>query len=323
MRQCKNNLTVTVDVQVLLRIAKHYKSSAPASVSGSLLGIDIEKPFKELRVTNSFGYKTTKSSLDANNASLVGGALLSAADLKGNSTPDDFTEFQYQVINTMAETRADANACGWYETTHHGNFLTEALIENQYAFQKEVSNAVVIVYDPFQLKVGNIGFKAYRLSDAAMKRRREAEDNEDEDFFASFPSDLLLEQVPIRVHVSPLVETLLLQYQTGGCNFEALDTDAISPSLERNVQLLLESLDEFSLQQREMQMYERQTRKAQKELQAKNQRIPKSVDTLNLSKQIQQHCQTIDEYAANSFGKLYMVSQTPDVKEVMLKLRGA
>lgn len=137
---------------------------------------------------------------------------------------------------------------------------------------------------------------------------------QEEDAFERFPSDDLLEQVPVKVHCSPLVETLLLQYH--GNNFECLDTDAISPALERSVQLLLESLDEFSLQQREMQLYERQSRNQKKD-QAKNMRVPKSVDTINLSKQIQEHCSTIDSYASDIFGKLYLVSESQEVKEAM------
>lgn len=313
VKYCTNDLTVCVDAQVLLRIAKHAKQNYPASASGSLLGIDVDsRDEKELRVTNCFGYRTAKGT---DTSALIGGALASEQNIAGTSA-DDFTEYQYQMLSALAETRADANACGWYESTHHGNFMNEALIENQYAFQKEVPNAVVIVYDPFQLKIGKSGFAAYRLSNEAMKRRKRAEDNDEEEAFDKFPSDKLLERVPITVHCSPLVETMLLQYQNN--NFDCLDTDSIAPALERNVQLLLESLDEFSLQQREMQMYERNTRKNQKD--QRNQRVPKSVDTLNLSKQIQEHCKNIDSYASDSFGKLFMVSESAEVRDVMTAL---
>ena len=61
-----------------------------------------------------------------------------------------------------------------YESTAQGNFLSEALIENQYQFQKEVPTAVVLVYDP-----AKISFKAFRLTDKAMKQRTNG-DGEDE-----------------------------------------------------------------------------------------------------------------------------------------------
>ena len=124
--------------------------------------------------------------------------------------------------------------------------------------------------------------------------------------------------MPIHIHSSPLIETLLLQQQK--TSFDAFDMDQMTPVLERNVQLLLESLDEYSLQQREMQMYEKQTRSA-KEKQAKSSRVPKAIDTLNLSMQIQEHCRTIDTAAIDSLGKLYMVSQTPEVESMMKALQ--
>lgn len=281
----KANFSVTVDAQVFLRIAKHAKQTFPASAAGSLLGLDTQR---EVRVTNCFAYK----------------------DKEENA---DFTDFQYEVLRTLGEVRIDANAVGWYESTHHGNFLNETLIESQYQFQKEVPSAVCIIYDPFQQKIGKCGFAAYRLTEEAMRRK----ETDEEDPFTNFPSEQLLEEVPITIHCSPLIETLLLQWQRP--SFESLDMDQSSPALERNVQLLLESLDEFGMQQRELQMYEKQSRAA-KEKQAKSSRIPKSIDTLNLSMQVLEHCRTIDTAARDSLGKLFMVSEKPELKNALKSL---
>lgn len=316
MKWCTNGQSVTVDVVALLRIAKHAKQTFKESQQqccGSLLGIDLND--KNLTVTNCFPYKSHKDV-----------STMPMMSFEATGQEIDSTEYQYEVINAVREVRGDANPCGWYECSSHGSFLSDSLVDNQYSFQKEVPNAVVIIYDPTKLKNGKTGFQAYRLSDAAFQKRRQADENEDDDAFEKFPSDLLFEQVPIRVHCSPQVETLLLNYSTdsSAANFkQSLDTDKIGESLERNVQLLLESLDEFSMQQREMQMYERQTRNAKKEQQQKNQRVPKALDTLNLSQQIQQHCATIHEASADSLGKLYMVSQGANIHNVINSLGGA
>ena len=74
-----------------------------------------------------------------------------------------------------------------------------------------------------------------------------------------FLSEDLLERVPLKVHCTPLLESLLLTQDQSGA-FESLDTDGLAPALERSVSLLLESLDDFSLQQREVQMFERHSR---------------------------------------------------------------
>lgn len=62
-------------------------------------------------------------------------------------------------------------------------------------------------------------------------------------------------------------------------------------------------------------MYERQTKK-QKEVVSKNQRVPKAVDTLNLSRQIQNHCASIDSYANDSLSKLYLVAPGDQPKQM-------
>ena len=67
--------------------------------------------------------------------------------------------------------------------------------------------------------------------------------------------------------------------------------------------LLLETVEEFTLQQRETQLYERAQR--QNKMTA-NQRVPKSIDALNLTKQIQEHSANLDNYCVNTFAKLYL-----------------
>jgi len=133
------------------------------------------------------------------------------------------------------------------------------------------------------------GFAAYRLTDLAMKRREAAENEDDADAFEGLASEDLLEEVKINIYSSPLIEHFLLSQQQAA-KFDSLDLDNVSPGLERNVQLLLESLDEFALQQREMQMHERNGRMSKDNKQKNNNsRVPKAVDTLNLSQQIQSH----------------------------------
>ncbi|CAD7967528.1 unnamed protein product [Amoebophrya sp. A25] len=320
------NSVVKIDALVFLRIAKHGKQMYPNSASGSLLGLDADDA---LRVTNCFAYKSREG------------------DVVGTKAGEEFLEYQYGMLKAIEEARGDANAVGWYETTHHGNFLSEALIEYQYQFQKEVPSAVVVVYEQSKQKQGKCGFAAYRLTEKAMKQRSMTGSNlagavegEEEDLFQDFPSSELLEEVPIMVHCSPLAETLLLQY-TGVATsaFDsgfsaAFDTSQTFSSMERNLSLLLESLEELSLQQREMNQFERMTR-VQKEKHLKNQqhRMPKTLDTLNLTQQIRTHCSSVDTQAQDTFSKLFLLSadkeeDTPNdfgpalsVRNVMEKLR--
>jgi len=221
----------------------------------------------------------------------------------GEEVDDTFRKYQEDMLEALGEIRQDANAIGWYESTHHGNFLNEAFIENQYMFQKAVPNAIVLVYDPFAQKTGQFGFKAFRLTNEAMEKK--ASGGEDE--FQQFPSDRLLLEIPIFIHSSPLIDTFLLQYcQEHATGDVALDTDNIASATEKNVQLLLDSVDEFQIQQRELSNYERQTRAAKEKI-MKGMRAPKTIDSLNLSQQIQKHCKGLDGYAQESYGKLELM----------------
>lgn len=126
---------------------------------------------------------------------------------------------------------------------------------------------------------------------------------------------LQLYQVPIKIYCSPYTEALLLGHVAKRKEGTAIDgitlqskgesheESAAGKGLERNVALLLETVEEFTLQQRETQMYERAQR--QNKMNA-NQRVPKSIDALNLTKQIQEHSSNLDSYCVNTFAKLYL-----------------
>ena len=364
-------LVCQLDCQVALRIAKHAKQNFPHSAQGSLLGLDMPMDTTEdedddsataarLEVTNCFGYKRKpEEKPDRWNKVREPSAEAEAAWQK------DFLEFQYNMIEALGKVGEDANAVGWYESTHHGNFLTEAFIEQQYNFQMSAPNSVVVVYDEFQQRVGRCGFKAYRLTQEAMMHREMHGDSDD--IFREFPAqDQLLEDVPITIYTSPMVEAMLLQVQetdlmnassavagsgdynaagdqnagddtgaagrrnAGGSKNSAFgvhidgagaghttvgrceagfDLDNLTPALERNVGLLLDSLDDFGMHQREMQYLERQGKAGKDAHRDRHQRVPKHVDSLNLTKQIQEHCGALDKSCADAFQKLYLVSK--------------
>jgi len=284
---------VVIDAQVFLRIAKHAKQVFPSGASGTLMGIEEDRG---LQVTSCFGYKRADPSAYAESADVVGAKQ----------------SFQYEVdmIKLLGDVNLDAQSVGWYMTTHHGNLFNEALVEHQYVFQSQVPTAVCVVYDSFKTQVGGSGFTAYRLTAAAMDQRMSGE----ADVFADFDSAKLFEEVPIKVYCSPYTEAFLLgsaakakKDTSDGITLmsksESHEESAAGKGLDRNVALLLETVEEFTLQQRETQMYERAQR--QNKMNA-NQRVPKSIDALNLTKQIQEHSANLDSYCVNTFAKLYL-----------------
>eukprot|EP00392_Amoebophrya_sp_AT5.2_P010534 g10598.t1 len=300
--------SVKIDATVFLRIAKHAKQNFPNAASGSLLGLDevvaaspsassaradgrqVESSHVGVQVTGAFGYKLKGS---------------------GEASADEaFTEYQLGMLEAIGEVRGDANACGWYESTCSGNFLTEALIENQYQFQKEVPTALVLVYD-----VSKVSFAAFRLTDKAMQQRATADDQmpEDADCFAHFPSSELLEEIPIFLHTSPLVDTLVFQSARGDSFETSFDVDRCLPEMEQNLALLQESLEELSAVQRELQMQDRMTKaqKQQPRFGNFNRAAPlKTLDSLNLMQQIQKRCTGLNGVTKDTTKKLVLLKNS-------------
>lgn len=139
----KSKVTCELDAQVLLRIVKHAKQNFPNSASGSLLGMESNTD-NYVKVSNCFAYRR-KEGEDSEKAT------------------KEFEDYQYNILQALSEVRIDANAVGWYESTHLGNFLNEGFIESQYTFQKAVPNAICLIYDDFQQRVDGCGFRAFRI----------------------------------------------------------------------------------------------------------------------------------------------------------------
>jgi len=325
---------VVIDAQVFLRIAKHAKQVYPSGASGSLMGLADEYAGGKVSVSSCFGY-----------------ARKGASD--ENLSYKDQMRYELEMINLLKGVNLDTQTVGWYTTTHHGNLFNEAFVENQYAFQSEIPGSVCLVYDKFKTAFGSSGYRAYRLTAEAMEQRM-SQEGDSHDPFTEFSSSKLFEEVPIEVYCSPYTEAFLLQCESRadaqareGLGFSVASSDLPSESvqapafnqkgrgkgqpqqtegakndggLERNVTLLLETVEEYTLQQREMQMYERSLR--QNKVQP-HQRVPKSLDALNLAKQIQEHSANLDSFCMNTFAKLYLCgsAEETEAKDALQELK--
>lgn len=300
----KSDFKLEMDAQVFLRIAQHAKQNYPAAASGSLLGLDQENT---ARVSNCFAFQRKET-------------MEESAPLKEKA---DFMEYQYGMLRALSEIRVEANAVGWYESTHYGNFLTEAFIENAYLFQKEVPNSVVVVYNPYMQKLGKCGFQAFRLTDKAMQVREENQTANEDDTFAGLSSDEILEEVEILCRMNVFTETMLLQLGKEGEDFAGLDMKDSTDGQGRTLSLLLDSLDEFSAHQRDLSMFERQSR-AMKEKQSKQQRVPKSGDTVSLARQVVEHSRSLTSQQQDYLAKLHLLSgATLDTESIINATQGA
>jgi len=262
-------------------------------VTGMLLGLDVENT---LQVTHCFGYVQKGS--------------------EEGQTADDGEQYQMDMLRRLREVNVDSNTVGWYQTTHLGSFFSDTVIEMQYLYQQQIPSSILLVYDPLQSRIGKPSFKALRLSSEFMVKYAESKDT-NKAALDKFPSGQMFTEIPISIHSPAIVEAFLIDWAisdpTSTTQIEALDVE--NQLQEKNVQLLINSLQELAEEQNKMQLYERQAGRQDDKGKGKGQRFraqpPKQLDTMILSQQIQNYCKQINNSASDAFGKVFLLSNKP------------
>merc|ERR1712060_100410 len=139
---------------------------------------------------------------------------------------------------------------------------------------------------------------------------------------ADFPSNQMFTEIPLVVSSSALVEAFLVDWSisdpiTTTSQVGVLDVEN-QVFLEKNVQLLMASLQDLAEEQTKLSQYERQAsrkgeapQKGGRDRFQRNQAPPRQLDTMILSQQIKTYCKAIDSFAADAFGKIYLMSNKP------------
>jgi len=290
---------VQIDALVFLQIMKHCRQHTPHPVTGMLLGLDVEDT---LQVTHSFGY-VQRGGADDNSGHAEDGAL-----------------YQIETLKRLREVNVDSITVGWYQTTHLGQFFSSTVIETQYLYQTEIARSVLVVYDSLQSAIRKPAFKALQLTPQFMKTYAEA-DGVGRAAMADFPSNDMFMEIPITINSSVIAEAFLVDWAisdpistTSQVGILDVENQAF---LEKNVQLLIGSLQELAEEQQKLIMFERQAaRKGDPPQKGGRDRFrrdqpPRHLDTMILSQQIQNYCKAINGYAGDSFGKIFLMSNKP------------
>eukprot|EP00449_Zooxanthella_nutricula_P017063 CAMPEP_0198535658 /NCGR_PEP_ID=MMETSP1462-20131121/39826_1 /TAXON_ID=1333877 /ORGANISM="Brandtodinium nutriculum, Strain RCC3387" /LENGTH=344 /DNA_ID=CAMNT_0044265597 /DNA_START=62 /DNA_END=1096 /DNA_ORIENTATION=+ len=286
---------VQIDALVFMQIMKHCRQHTPKPVTGQLLGLDVDDT---LQVTHSYGYVQRMS------------------DESGH---EDGEKYQMETLKRLREVNVDSNTVGWYQTTHLGQFFSGTVIETQFLYQTEIARSCLVVYDSLQSAIGKPSFKALQLTRAFMKAYGEANEA-GRAAMADFPSNDMFQEIPVSITSSVIAETFLLDWAisdpistTSQVGILDVENQAF---LEKNVQLLIGSLQELAEEQQKLIMHERMaSRKGDVPQKGKgfrgSQGPPKQLDTMVLSQQIQNYCKAINGFAGDTFGKLYLMSNKP------------
>jgi len=233
-------------------------------------------------------------------------------------------------------------------------------------YQLKLRKSVVIVYDPLRSTAqGTFCLKAYRLSDSFVELYQQ--ENFSIDSFAKTLTRAsyadIFEEIPIIVRNSRLVNASLYELEDsrllqttsernqaalnrfdylnpnrevgGGPSFEVLDL-SMNSFLEKNLESLLDSLEELSNEQNKFQFYQRAVYKHQLQLNANQQKKrenaarreageeelpeeeqqqiykvpqePSQLKSVLKSNQINDYCHQINHFAGQNFTKLFLLN---------------
>ncbi|KAK9484445.1 hypothetical protein V1527DRAFT_205078 [Lipomyces starkeyi] len=337
--------SAVIDSGVLLKLTKHTSEAFPAAVCGLLLGLDANSV---LQVTHAFPFPPSEGSGTSGNDDA------SAPRSKAN------VRYQADMIRLLKEVNIEANPVGYYMSSYLGGFFNQALVDNLVALQAANPNSIVLVHDVTRSSQSSVSLKAYRLSAQFLATNKASGGKFSSE--AVVKNNLtyldILEELPISIKNSHLA-TALLQHLDSPTfmrkgdptsfvstsalapNFDSLDL-AIDPYLEKNVEFLLESVDDYYAEQGTFNYFQRQLAREQSKIQQWIQKTrsenalreranlptvseddwqkhfkfptePSRLDNLLISAQINQYCNQIEEYSSVVSSKLFAIQNGLDV----------
>ncbi|KAH9649394.1 eukaryotic translation initiation factor 3 subunit H [Citrus sinensis] len=238
---------VQIEGLVMLKIIKHCKEFSPALVTGQLLGLDVGSV---LEVTNCFPFPIQE---------------------EDEEIEADGANYQLEMMRCLREVNVDNNTVGWYQSTMLGCFQTAELIETFLNYQENIRRCVCIIYDPSRSNQGALAFKALKLSDSFMDLYRSNNFTGEKLREKNLSWVDIFEEIPVKVSNSALISAFMTELEPDTpvtqCDYDRLQLSS-SPFLERNMEFLIECMDDLSVEQQKFQFYYRSLTRQQAQQQS-------------------------------------------------------
>ncbi|KAF3673493.1 Eukaryotic translation initiation factor 3 subunit H [Capsicum annuum] len=312
-------------LQVILKIIKHCQEFSPALVTGQLLGLDVGSV---LEVTNCFPFPARE---------------------EDEEIEAEGANYQLEMMRCLREVwemgRVDLSAIvipmpRLYQSTLFGSFQTVELIETFMNYQENIKRCVCIIYDPSRSNQGVLALKALKLSDSFMELYKSNNFTGEKLREKNLSWVDIFEEIPIKVSNSALISAFMTELEPDTpvtqCDYERLQLST-NPYLERNVEFLIECMDDLSMEQQKFQFYYRNLSRQQAQQQAWLQKRrsenmnrkaageeplpeedpsnpifkplpePSRLDSFLITNQIANYCNQINGVAGQSFSRLYLM----------------
>ena len=210
--------------------------------------------------------------------------------------------------------------------------------------QSNIKNCVLIIYDPSRARTSGLALRAFRLTDTFMSLYSDGKVTYDALASANQTASAdVFQELPIKVRNSHLNSALLLELQDEcGINSHASDFSRLelntNPFLEKQLQLLIECIEDLQAESNKLQHYERAVQRqkssqsqylAKKRAEAVARRArgeeplpeedlsnnslfkpipkPSRLESLLITNQMQAYCQQVNQFSGQSFAKLFLM----------------
>lgn len=310
--------TVQIDGLVVLKIIKHCKECSTALVTGQLLGLDIGSV---LEVTNCFPFPSRGTEEE------------DEADADG-------ANYQLEMMRCLREVNVDNNTVGWYQSTLMGSFQTVELIETFMNYQENIRRCVCIIYDPERSGQGVLAMKALKLQDTFMDLYKSNDFTGEKLREKNLTWVDIFEEIPVKISNSALVSSIMAELETDSPVSQG-DYDRLvlstNPFMEKNLEFLIDCMDDLSMEQQKFQYYYRNLSRQQSQQQAWLQKRradnmarkaageeplpeedasnpvfkpivePSRLESYLITNQVANYCDQIKGFSGQSFSKLYLM----------------
>ncbi|KAG8515553.1 Eukaryotic translation initiation factor 3 subunit H, partial [Galemys pyrenaicus] len=180
---------------------------------------------------------------------------------------EDSVQYQMEMMRSLRHVNIDHLHVGWYQSTYYGSFVTRALLDSQFSYQHAIEESVVLIYDPIKTAQGSLSLKAYRLTPKLMEVCKEKDFSPEALKKASITFEYMFEEVPIVIKNSHLINVLMweLEKKSAVADKHELLSLASSNHLGKNLQLLMDRVDDMSQDIVKYNTYMRNTSKQQQQ----------------------------------------------------------
>jgi len=187
------------------------------------------------------------------------------------SDQDARAEYQIEMMRRLREVNVDNNIVGWYQSAFLGSFFSDQMIKTQVNYQINLRKCVAIVYDPLQTSHGALSLKAFRLTDTFVELYRQSAITQGDLSKMNRHWTEIFEEINIVIRNSNLINACLYELQDSRLlelnspQFDILDLST-NTFLEKNLEALIDSIDELVLEQQKHQYYQRTIQRQQAQI---------------------------------------------------------